>query len=288
MTSPTDIYPGSRHTVIYVCSRILDKDPKTISYHDVDLAKSIIKKCITTDEYTVQEIKDSFKITERSYFSLSHVIKFLFGKTIKDLKPKKDGYTDYKSRCQFTFDICIETKVKGHTLLSEYVLGTNGLDRDHMFSIYDGFKNNIDPEVIKHPANCELLLSSDNRSKGSNSSITIDELMNRIELWDDGEYILEKSNNSIARANRNRSDEYKTNLSNKLFGKKNYTDGKINIWVYKDEPPPAGFVKGVTKTNRKKYDSQNHKGKQYYTNGTINKVVYKGAIPPEGFWKGKS
>lgn len=52
-----------------------------------------------------------------------------------------------------------------------------------MYSVKEGFKNNIDVKYLKHPANCQLLEHNLNSSKHSKSIITLDELKERIELW---------------------------------------------------------------------------------------------------------
>lgn len=56
----------------------------------------------------------------------------------------------------------------------------NGVSRDHMFSISDGFKMGIDPSILAHPANCQLMLHRDNHSKRSKSIISLEKLMDRI------------------------------------------------------------------------------------------------------------
>ena len=33
----------------------------------------------------------------------------------------------------------------------------NGVSRDHMYSCAEGFKHNISPLIISHPANCQLI-----------------------------------------------------------------------------------------------------------------------------------
>lgn len=58
-----------------------------------------------------------------------------------------------------------------------------GLVKDHMFSVADGSKQDIPVEIINHPANCQLLSHIENGRKSSKSSITIDELMERIKNW---------------------------------------------------------------------------------------------------------
>lgn len=60
---------------------------------------------------------------------------------------------------------------------------TGALSRDHMYSITDGFNNKVDPRWLSHPANCELMPHKENNKKNSNSSITINQLMERIEQW---------------------------------------------------------------------------------------------------------
>ena len=59
----------------------------------------------------------------------------------------------------------------------------NGVSRDHMVSVRTGFELGIDPDIIKHPANCKLMLHKDNQSKRAKSSISIEELLERIRSW---------------------------------------------------------------------------------------------------------
>ncbi len=57
---------------------------------------------------------------------------------------------------------------------------SEGYDLDHIFSIFEGFDKQIDPEIIGHWKNLRIVESSENRSKGKNSSIKISELINKI------------------------------------------------------------------------------------------------------------
>ena len=52
-----------------------------------------------------------------------------------------------------------------------------------MVSVRTGFDLGIDPKIIKHPANCEIMLHKQNQSKREKSSITIEELLARIRNW---------------------------------------------------------------------------------------------------------
>lgn len=59
-----------------------------------------------------------------------------------------------------------------------------GVSRDHIYSVMEGFKNNIDSKILSHPANCQLMIHNDNISKGNKSSITLEELLEKIKEWD--------------------------------------------------------------------------------------------------------
>jgi len=56
------------------------------------------------------------------------------------------------------------------------VRGTD-YELDHKFSITEGFKQNVDPEIIGHHINLELIPKSVNRSKRIRCSITLEELL---------------------------------------------------------------------------------------------------------------
>ena len=51
-----------------------------------------------------------------------------------------------------------------------------GYDLDHKFSILDGFNNDIDPQLIGHWKNLQIIKTFDNIVKSRNSSITIEEI----------------------------------------------------------------------------------------------------------------
>jgi hypothetical protein len=59
-----------------------------------------------------------------------------------------------------------------------------GVSRDHIISVRYGFDNGISPEIISHPANCQLMQHGLNVSKSSGCGITLDELKVKIDAWD--------------------------------------------------------------------------------------------------------
>jgi len=53
-----------------------------------------------------------------------------------------------------------------------------------MYSIKKGFDGDINPYYISHPANCKLMVQDENYKKKTKCSITLDELINRVNEWD--------------------------------------------------------------------------------------------------------
>lgn len=97
-------------------------------------------------------------------------------------------YTVYRPSCKFQFNVNDYPDKFDLNLVKEYgwyspVNKNNnpyGVSKDHLLSVKDGFDNNIPPEIISHPANCQLILQKKNSSKNRTSSITYEELLIRI------------------------------------------------------------------------------------------------------------
>lgn len=101
----------------------------------------------------------------------------------------KASVVRYRQHCYFRFNVEDYREQMDLNLADSFgwydqYTNQNGAAKDHMFSIADGFKLGIDPEIIRHPANCQILLQKANQSKGSKSSITLEELLKRINDWD--------------------------------------------------------------------------------------------------------
>lgn len=100
-------------------------------------------------------------------------------------------YKAYRPSCEFKFNIQHFKDEFDFELIQQYGRyspsnkgnNLNGVSRDHMYSVKDGFVNKVDPTLIAHPANCRLMKHCDNSSKHSLSVITLAELMERIEKW---------------------------------------------------------------------------------------------------------
>ena len=100
----------------------------------------------------------------------------------------------YARSCKFTFSLskyptwfqyATELIAKhGWYSASNRKNNLSGCSRDHLYSISEGFRNNIDPKLIAHPANCEIKLHKENQIKSTKSSISLSELCQRIKQFD--------------------------------------------------------------------------------------------------------
>jgi hypothetical protein len=98
----------------------------------------------------------------------------------------------YKAECRFQFSIKDFPEEFDFDLIREHGWykaanhGNNlgGVSRDHMISVRWGFDHGILPILLRHPANCKLLVHSDNISKHKKCSLTVEELLDRIDAWD--------------------------------------------------------------------------------------------------------
>jgi predicted nucleic acid-binding Zn ribbon protein len=98
----------------------------------------------------------------------------------------------YKEACRFLFNVYKYPTEFDLALINQYGWyspknkhdNPDGVSRDHMYSISMGFKNHVPPHLLAHPANCQLLLQKENFKKLGKCSITLDELKERIRLWD--------------------------------------------------------------------------------------------------------
>jgi len=129
-------------------------------------------------------IELTFKKRKNKFCSLECKLKFQ--------SKNMTEFNKYKSKCSFTFNLKNFPNEFNFTLINQFGWysaknrGNNlkGVSRDHMLSIMEGFNQNIDSKIISHPANCELMIHSNNSKKWKNSSITIEELKNKIIQWD--------------------------------------------------------------------------------------------------------
>ena len=184
----------------------IDKFPKKEKYY---CSRSCANSRIRTEEF-----KEKISKSLKKYFSkipkklYSHCCKNC-GKTYENKKEKsifcsstcqlefkrknskRTEFEKYRNKCAFTFSLKNYPEEFDFELIKQYGWykaknhGNNltGVSRDHMVSVKYGFEHNIDPKIISHPANCKLMIHSENVKKYNRCSITLEELLVRIENW---------------------------------------------------------------------------------------------------------
>lgn len=130
---------------------------------------------------------ENFKIKHRKKMEeLGHWLKL----------ENKNPYKVYFEQTKFTHGFKTNN-INELELLKKYGIfnsktNPNGCVRDHLLSRKYGYENNIDPKIIAHPANCEIILHSENVRRAHNNSndcqITLEELLIKIQTYNKGGY----------------------------------------------------------------------------------------------------
>lgn len=119
-----------------------------------------------------------------------------YAKTIRNpTRRKRHGdpkLFEYRQKCLFAFNVYDFPEEFDLSLIEEcgFYSPTNknnnlgGISRDHIISVKYGYDHGIDPNIIRHPANCQLLRHSDNVSKGIDCAMSLNELKKKIVEWD--------------------------------------------------------------------------------------------------------
>lgn len=220
----------SNHSLIKHTRIILGLDEKQcVLQSDVDNLKQIINDHLHLDNLSPSQIAKKYNIV---YSDFGMFITSSLNLRLKTLKESINNYNNqinrsitnekliYWKKCNFNFDVYTEPSIKGFDLIKKYNFSSSSncnlqqtIQRDHMISIKYGYEHNIPPEHISHPANCEILLSIDNNIKNSNCSITYEDLLDRINNWNNS-CKLKELKQTILKSPK--SEEHKKNLSKSI------------------------------------------------------------------------
>jgi len=97
--------------------------------------------------------------------------------------------SDYKIYFKKVKKITETTYKKYKNIINPYnyervVNGKKGFQLDHIYSIFEGFLNKVEPEIMGHIENLQMIKWEDNRFKSKKCSIDLIELKNRIKLYE--------------------------------------------------------------------------------------------------------
>lgn len=249
------LVPKNKHALIRVCKIILNID-REVTHADVDDLKLKIQQYIS-DGLSPSDIKNLHKI---EYTDFGMFIKTCLGLKLKTFKDADNNFYRrnnrsmadekelYHKACQFNFDPFSMKEIPGYDLLLKLgmyhpVNNQTGVCRDHMVSIEYGWRNNIDSAIISNPLNCQFISNLDNIKKGSTSSITVDNLLERIST----EKYAITENKSL---HLQKSELHKQKISETNSKYMTITNGNHNLRVLKTSSIPENYHRGMTRKNK--------------------------------------
>ncbi len=264
------LVPKTKYALIRVCRHVL----KIPADHPVTWAHvNQMKSMFQSDLDNVLSPADIAKKYELKYADFGGFLKTSLGITLMPLSKAMSSYykargltrTDekeaFKSKCKFKLGFGYDDRIPGHELVSQLGVyhptkNPGGVSRDHMYSVEQAWREATSPEIVSHPANCMVMPHSKNISKGSGSSISLDELLDRIEKWNSGQNISNveaASTRKVARLTRPRlSEDHRKRLSIAASRFMHITNGHVNKQIPKTDPIPEGFRRGITQKTKKK------------------------------------
>lgn len=204
---------GFRKCCNNICSLKIKKETtfkSTGSYHNLsrdsksrkNMENNLIEKYGIKNVFQRDDVKQKLKETWKLKYgfenpSISLIIKDKKRKTSEINKwwTPLDQWDERKIYMRNVFSLTKENLIK----FGEIKFGTDFLERiknssklgnklkltiDHRLSRNDGFINGIPVEVLSHICNLEIITFSANSSKNSKSSISLENLLNEIEIFD--------------------------------------------------------------------------------------------------------
>lgn len=117
-----------------------------------------------------------------------------YSKSAKSIHPTIiETKQQYTYQCRFNFSIsqfpewfsyCSELiNTYGWYSAANRKNNLTGCSRDHIYSVSEGYKNNIDPKILSHPANCQIMPHTINQTKHSSSNISLEKLLENIDKF---------------------------------------------------------------------------------------------------------
>lgn len=106
-----------------------------------------------------------------------------------DLESFRENYEPLFENKQLYFDLVRALTEKNYNIYRSKINPKN-LKRgwknnhiDHIYSISEGFKNRVDPYLISHPCNLQMLKARENKRKNAKCGHTIEELYWKAEVF---------------------------------------------------------------------------------------------------------
>lgn len=197
-----NLVPIKNTMLINFCRSVLNKpiEQGGITFDDLELVKQKLIVHTNEERLSVPEILKMYGFvgTDHRLLTKNFNIQFRTHRDANIELLRRKGYYDnlsarekYYNEARFRFSGKLLPYVVGAELLKTHKFcnqsnpSLNGIVRDHRVSRNYGFEHNIDPYLISHPANCELMFRDENSSKSDRCSITVEQLIEEVEWWNE-------------------------------------------------------------------------------------------------------
>lgn len=149
------------------------------NYHKLKWLQRSIGKL---QKYPQQQLKNKLLIED--------TISSMIIEQEKILTYANNGLQFYRKECQFILNAKSISYITGYDRLLKFgwyhpIHNPHGLTKDHKYSVNEGYKNRIDPCLLRHPANCEFLTLRENSSKNDKCSVDLDTLKRLINKYNE-------------------------------------------------------------------------------------------------------
>jgi hypothetical protein len=176
----------------YFCSRSCANTKK----HSEDTKRKIKNALLKACGKEFKGYEKNCLFCNKSYRTLKKKQRFCSRECVNGERAKECNSTNlekYRRKCKFGFnpykypnEFNIELlKNRGFYSPTNKKNNLNGVSKDHMVSVRWGFENDIDPKIMSHPANCQLMIHSENVSKNKKCDLTLEELLSKIHEWEE-------------------------------------------------------------------------------------------------------
>lgn len=252
-----NIVPARFTGIIKLCKKILNlPENHIVTKNNEVMLKQIIHDHLFIDLMSPNDINIKYNLNYKGFGvfiskclgiktrNLSEALKnycHVNGRIISDEK------VIYRNKCNFNFDPFQYSFIPNLDLIKNLgmyhpIQNPNGATRDHMVSIEYGWRNSVDPSIISHPANCQILTNIENVTKNDSCCLTLEELILRIEDINNG-----KTPNLFKFKIKKlpKSEEHKKKLADANKGSRKITNGIITKSIKEGYPIPEGFWYGM-------------------------------------------
>jgi len=165
----------------YTCSNIREHSKQTKEKISIALSKKVpfICKFCKKKIFIAPGLLKSKKCCSMDCLKQYKRVESLRGKNKKEIYYKLSHFIFSLNKYPNEFDFKLIKRYGWY----HFKNNKNGISRDHIIPINYGYINNIDPKIISHPANCQLIRHINNKKKGIVPQITICELKEKIKEW---------------------------------------------------------------------------------------------------------